>query len=938
MSCAQKLGNKVESGIANFFYKIGSFVGSKPKIAIAIGIALTVVCGGGFANWSTENRANKLWVPQNTDAEVETAMYQQYFDSNVRFNTMTVQSSFASEKNVLTKDLLQTAMDMHHVIETMNSTVVDGNSTETNTLTTLCFNAGGACKSSISTATRGAICNCLVNSILGQWNYDKAILEADEDFLATLNTAKQGELEARLGNPVFDDDGKVVSADAFTINYYLADKLEIIDNSEQDPINDAWEEDVFLKTAQSVPTDYSTLKVDYFATRSFGDEFGSAITGDLALVNISYVMAFLFLGATMGRIVCGTGSRWTMALAALVTVILSTAAGFGVSSLIGLFYGPVHSLLPFILLGIGVDDAFVIVNAFNRERKTKRSLEDNTALASRAARSLARAGASITVTSLTDLVAFAISSTSALPALASFCGFAAICILFLWFFAATFFSGCMVLDERRQRDNRRECLCCLTRTKTLGEEEGDDIFQEDQLSRYFRNYHAPAILSKAGKPIVLLVFAALLGFGVYGAINLPVEDTERAFIPADSYLQDWIKSSDEFFPSTGIDLYFVFQNGTEIYNAREELAVFKDRLTGLSGAPPYIAEPNSDSGTFQNVMAGYSEYLQDFGLDGPKNETEFFSSMAAFLWTTLSGAQYRADVKFEDGATNDSRIEAIRIKSQYIRLTKLNGNAIIEDAGRQVKAMVKTRELVETWNNNKDDLPITVFPYSDKFLAIEGFKVIRKELFLNVGLSLVAVGIIVFLTVASAATAVLITVTVAFCLVEILGFMYALGIAIDSVSVINIVLAVGLSVDYSAHIGHCFMTKGGDDKNKRATEALADIGAAVLNGATSTFLAVFVLLFSSSYVFSTLSKQFALTVGLGILHGLVLLPVLLSLFGPKPFESAEEDDTDDIDYTSGAKDITTDETAHGKDIAETGDGSTNSNEVVAKDNAKKVDC
>ena len=83
------------------------------------------------------------------------------------------------------------------------------------------------------------------------------------------------------------------------------------------------------------------------------------------------------------------------------------------------------------------------------------------------------------------------------------------------------------------------------------------------------------------------------------------------------------------------------------------------------------------------------------------------------------------------------------------------------------------------------------------------------------------------------------------------------------------------------------MVKGGDNKDVRATETLADIGASVLNGALSTFLAVAVLLFSSSYVFKTLAIQFALTVALGMMHGLVLLPVLLSLFGPKPFASAE---------------------------------------------------
>lgn len=82
---------------------------------------------------------------------------------------------------------------------------------------------------------------------------------------------------------------------------------------------------------------------------------------------------------------------------------------------------------------------------------------------------------------------------------------------------------------------------------------------------------------------------------------------------------------------------------------------------------------------------------------------------------------------------------------------------------------------------------------------------------------------------------------------------------------------------------HCFsisfMTKAGSNKEVRTTEALADIGAAVLNGAISTFLAVVVLLFSSSYVFKVLSQQFALTVTLGITHGLILLREYQN-FGP----------------------------------------------------------
>lgn len=86
--------------------------------------------------------------------------------------------------------------------------------------------------------------------------------------------------------------------------------------------------------------------------------------------------------------------------------------------------------------------------------------------------------------------------------------------------------------------------------------------------------------------------------------------------------------------------------------------------------------------------------------------------------------------------------------------------------------------------------------------------------------------------------ALLVTLNVGFCIVEILGFMYALGIVIDSVSVINVVLAVGLSVDYSAHVGHCFMVKGGANRDVRATEALA-VSVVIMRVFSASCLCIF---------------------------------------------------------------------------------------------------
>ena len=39
--------------------------------------------------------------------------------------------------------------------------------------------------------------------------------------------------------------------------------------------------------------------------------------------------------------------------------------GYGLCSLFGLFYSAAHTIIPFILLGIGIDNIFVITQTFN---------------------------------------------------------------------------------------------------------------------------------------------------------------------------------------------------------------------------------------------------------------------------------------------------------------------------------------------------------------------------------------------------------------------------------------------------------------------------------------------------------------------------------------------------------------------------------------------
>lgn len=113
--------------------------------------------------------------------------------------------------------------------------------------------------------------------------------------------------------------------------------------------------------------------------------------------------------------------------------------------------------------------------------------------------------------------------------------------------------------------------------------------------------------------------------------------------------------------------------------------------------------------------------------------------------------------------------------------------------------------------------------------------------------------------------------------------MYFWGLTIDSTSCIALQLATGLCVDYAAHICLAFLSRTGS-RSVRALEAMTNIGPAVYSGGISTLLALTMLAFSESYVFTSFFKIFLLVVLFGLFYGTMFLPVLLSLIGPEPYQ------------------------------------------------------
>ena len=67
---------------------------------------------------------------------------------------------------------------------------------------------------------------------------------------------------------------------------------------------------------------------------------------------------------------------------------------------------------------------------------------------------------------------------------------------------------------------------------------------------------------------------------------------------------------------------------------------------------------------------------------------------------------------------------------------------------------------------------------------------------------------------------------------------------------------------------------------ERVKDSMYALGYPILQGAISTILGVIGLALAPSYIFLTFFKMVLLVIVLGALHGLILLPVLLSFLGP----------------------------------------------------------
>lgn len=450
--------------------------------------------------------------------------------------------------------------------------------------------------------------------------------------------------------------------------------------------------------------------------------------------------------------------------------------------------------------------------------------------------------------------------------------FSGIAVIICYVNQATIFVACIAINEYRTDQNRHfgscltvrkpgnsedegkgKCfLACCTGRKPNSQRESEGII--DRLPRWL----LPKILRPVpAKIAIVTIFVLYLGVSIWGVLHLKEGLELQHLVEDSSYYFKYREYLDRDFPQA-TPVSFVFQNEM----------IYSDIPTQAK-IDNFVAKVKAEN-TVQDYIeiSWLAEYRKDSTNYDNSSELNFVNGLRVFL-SLLSNTRFQNDVVFDKTNTT---ITASRIHFM---------SESIKQSQEQGQFMLSMRELAT-------ESSLSVFAASPAFLYYEQYVAILPQTLQTVGIAVAMVFLVTCFFMPHPLLLVYITLTVAMITVGIFGFLYFVGLSLSSITMIHLIMSIGFSVDFSAHICHGYMISCGKDRDEKMTNGIVRSGAPIFHGAISSILGVIMLAAAKSFIFFSFFQVMSLVITFGILHALFFLPVVLSLTGPTSFISGSK--------------------------------------------------
>ncbi|XP_032847187.2 patched domain-containing protein 3 [Tyto alba] len=831
-SCSCRNTNCVERPLRHLFERLGSGVAACPWPFALVPLLLAGGLGAGFL-FLPQRQANDIegqFTPTWGPAKAERDFVRQHFPTNdsERFSAprLPTEGAFAALIAVAAGGGSVLAPAARRDVLRLDAAV------RARGYPQLCARSGGACASPNPLLPRlgGAAAAALEN--------------------LTFPVYEGVFLGAALGGVRTGAGGRVLSARALKLLYYLREDGPGAAESRR------WLES-FLR---DIPSElealgFASIQVTYFTSLSRQQEFEGNTKSVIPLFSITYFLTITFSVISCLRLSCIRNNVW-LACCGVVSAGLAVLSSFGLMLFCGVPFVVTVANAPFLILGVGVDDMFIMIACWEQSSRKK-----GKSVKSLLAETYAEAALSVTITTLTDVLAFFIGTWTAFPSVRSFCLYTGTAFVFCYIYTMTFFGAVIVLNHRREQGNRHWLTCmpvgvdkdqaemsCLYSACCIGNCSGQSAQPEGEhpMSIFFRKYYGPFLTSTWIKLLVVLLYGAYLGGSIYGCTQIREGIDLRNLASDDSYVIPYY-DDDKYFSAYGPRVMVVITESVDYWNETVRLGI-ENCMQNLEGIA-YV-----DKNLSVSWLRVYSKLAQS-GLVHINDETLFINDLTVLFQIVHS-------FKWDINKTRD-KIEASRFFIQTVNVT----------------SAVDEKNLLNELRETAEQCSIPLMVYHPAFIYYDQYLVIVQNTIQNVVVAAGAMLVVSLWLIPNPLCCLWVTFAIASVIVGVAGFMTFWSVNLDSISMINLVICIGFSVDFSAHISYAFVTSKEASANERASEALSLLGYPVLQGAVSTILGVVVLAAAKTYIFRTFFKIMFLVILFGALHGLIFIPVFLTFFG-----------------------------------------------------------
>ncbi|XP_064599698.1 patched domain-containing protein 3-like [Liolophura sinensis] len=916
MGCLLKFRTNVNAVFSSAFAWYGRRVGTYPWVFVLGSITVNALLGLGILRLTPKTGIEDVYVPIGNQAandrillkalfpdKSNTDFYQHHLPDDGKYGAVVFRST--DLKNVLRTAVLDEIETVYQSI--LNISFADPVSNSQLDYRSVCARRSG---------------NCITD---GDYVFSAAF-KTDKDAqnvsYPKYNVPGYGQLDlsSSLGQ-VGTQNGLLQSAGSLKIRFHLRQ-----DSANSSELSSRWE-DAFIR-AIGLPAfgqGQTLSELAYATSDSLNEELEKNTGGDIKWFSLTFTLMITYAS------IASSGGNWVssrgyLACAGVLAAGLGIVSGMGLVSLCGMPFTSIVGVMPFLVLGIGVDDTFVMLSGWSETHGMS-------GIPERLAVSLASSGLSITLTSLTDVIAFCIGASSPFLSVRAFCVYTGVAILFCYVNQITLFAGCLAIHARRVERNlhivtcmkvpsKREVLNAEQAPKTPVSESStipgdtqaferdpsqdhsagtnprtDDVtnnhrrpppkvvqstelaqpgrmpvatkcklcfcvgeppqnkYEDESVFEKIPRYFLPKIISSSPVKIIICpLYFVYIGVSIWGVTDMEQGlDVKNLVLPTSYYrFSQW---NEDYFDSQFMITFII--NGDLAYHENPTQARLGD----------FIRKVTQDKYIRDDFLLSWMEAYHVTPFLNTTSEADYIAGFKSFL---AYRPEFQNDVNFN---LDFSKILSSRFYLKTVGITS---------SMRQGDMMRQMRELAKN-----SGLPITAF--SPPFIYFEQFVVILSNTLQTVGIAVCAMFVLSFFFLPYPLIVLHITITMTTIMLGIFGFMHFWGLSLSSVTMIHLVMSVGFSIDYCAHICHAVMhcLPEGTSRQHCVSLALGRVGGPILNGALSSLIGVIMLVNSESYIFKSFFKMMLLVIAFGLLHSILILPAFLSVLGPLPSDNEE---------------------------------------------------